>query len=37
MTERGCAGKVILRTDKLPKHYGNEVKAVDELDLEAEK
>ena len=26
--------KVVIRTDKLSKHYGNEVRAVDELDLE---
>jgi ABC-2 type transport system ATP-binding protein len=26
--------KAIIRTDKLSKHYGNEVRAVDELDLE---
>ncbi len=26
--------KTIIRTDKLSKHYGNEVRAVDELDLE---
>ena len=33
MTERGGAGKDTLHTDKLSKHYGNEVKAVNELDL----
>ena len=26
--------KVVIRTDKLSKHYGNEIRAVDELDLE---
>ena len=26
--------KTIIRTDKLSKHYGNEIRAVDELDLE---
>ena len=26
--------KVIIRTDKLSKHYGNDIRAVDELDLE---
>ena len=26
--------KTVIRTDKLSKHYGNEIRAVDELDLE---
>jgi ABC-2 type transport system ATP-binding protein len=26
--------KAVIRTDKLSKHYGNEIRAVDELDLE---
>ena len=26
--------KIVIRTDKLSKHYGNEIRAVDELDLE---